>query len=374
MMDAINTVESERPSRKMSAAAAVTNEAAEREQMRANKNGARGSWAPPRPQIPASSLRRRHLEPIRRFGSLSARSTAMIDVFEMVARFAQTEVTVTLVGETGAGKDVIAHALHDQSARAGGPFVIFDCGAVAANLAESELLGHERGAFTGAVSAHAGAFERAHGGTLFLDEIGELPLDLQPRLLRALESRKIRRVGGKTERRIDVRIIAASHRDLRADVSAGKFREDLFFRLAVAVVPVPPLRDRLDDLPELVHGLLEDLGRGDLRVADTTLAALRSHPWPGNVRELKNALACAVAFVDPGVTVLTPSHLKLLPPASNEESWLDGLPLGGQALERIERVAIRQTMAQAAGNKMNAARALGIAVSTLYEKLKKYGL
>jgi DNA-binding NtrC family response regulator len=375
MMDAVNTVESERPSRKMAAAAVVTNEAVEREQMRAsNKNGARGSWAPPRPQMPAPSLRRRHLEPIRHFGSLTARSSAMIQVFEMVQRFAQTEVTVTLVGETGAGKDVIAHALHDQSARAAGPFVIFDCGAVAANLAESELLGHERGAFTGAVSAHAGAFERAHGGTLFLDEIGELPLELQPRLLRALESRKIRRVGGKTERRIDVRIIAASHRDLRADVTAGKFREDLFFRLAVAVVPVPPLRDRLDDLPELVHGLLEDLGRGDLRVAEATLAALRGHPWPGNVRELKNALACAVAFVDPGVTVLTTNHLKLLPPASDEESWLDGLPLGGQALERIERVAIRQTMAQAAGNKMNAARALGIAVSTLYEKLKKYGL
>jgi transcriptional regulator with PAS, ATPase and Fis domain len=298
----------------------------------------------------------------------------MVEVFDMVRRFAQTEVTVTLVGETGAGKDVIAHVLHEESARSTGPFVVFDCGAVAANLAESELLGHERGAFTGAVSAHMGAFERAHGGTLFLDEIGELPLDLQPRLLRALESRKIRRVGGKTERRIDVRVIAASNRDLRADVGTGKFREDLFFRLAVAVVSMPPLRERLDDLPELVISLLTDLGRGDLRVADATYAALRAHPWPGNVRELKNVLSCAVAFVDPGATLLEPTHLKLLRPANNEESWLDGLPLGGQALERIERVAIRQTMAQTDGNKMYAARALGIAVSTLYEKLKKYGL
>jgi DNA-binding NtrC family response regulator len=245
---------------------------------------------------------------------------------------------------------------------------------VAANLAESELLGHERGAFTGAVSAHAGAFERANGGTLFLDEIGELPLDLQPRLLRALESRKVRRVGGKIERRIDVRVIAASNRDLRAEVASGNFREDLFFRLAVAVVPVPPLRDRLDDLPELVTSLLRDLGRPDLHVADATHAALRAHPWPGNVRELKNVLACAVAFVDAGSSSLEPTHLKLLRPANDEESWLNGLPLGGQALERIERVAIRQTMAQTAGNKMNAARALGIAVSTLYEKLKKYGL
>jgi transcriptional regulator with PAS, ATPase and Fis domain len=374
MMDVANTIESERSSRKMPAAA-VSDEAAESERvLTSNKKVARGSWAPPRPQLPAPNLRRRHLGPVRQFGSLSARSASMLEVFDVVQRFAQTEVTITLFGETGAGKDVIAHALHEQSARSGGPFVVFDCGAVAANLAESELLGHERGAFTGAVSAHAGAFERANGGTLFLDEIGELPVDLQPRLLRALESRKVRRVGGKTERRIDVRIVAASNRDLRADVATGKFREDLFFRLAVAVVSVPPLRDRLDDLPELVHSLLADLGRSDLRIADATFTALRAHPWPGNVRELKNVLACALAFVDPGMSVLEPTHLKIRSPANDEESWLDGLPLGGQALERIERVAIRQTMAQAAGNKMYAARALGIAVSTLYEKLKKYGL
>jgi DNA-binding NtrC family response regulator len=374
-MDVANTVESDRPSRQMQAAA-ISNEPAEREATLslANKRSARGSWAPPRPQIPAPTLRRRHLDPVRHFGRLAARAAPMVEVFDVLQRFAQTDVTVTFVGETGAGKDVIAHVLHEQSARAGGPFVIFDCGAVAANLAESELLGHERGAFTGAVSAHAGAFERANGGTLFLDEVGELPLDLQPRLLRALESRKVRRVGGKIDRRIDVRVIAASNRDLRADVGTGKFREDLFFRLAVAVVSVPPLRERLDDLPELVQGLLKDLGRGDLRLADATLGALRAHPWPGNVRELKNVLACAVAFVDPGSMTLEPHHVKLLRPANDEESWLDGLPLGGQALERIERVAIRQTLAQADGNKMFAARALGIAVSTLYEKLKKYGL
>ena len=210
-------------------------------------------------KIPAIS-RRRHLEPIRQFGKLSARSTRMIEVFDLAKRFAETDITVTLFGETGSGKDVLAHVLHEQGARAGGPFVIFDCGAVAANLAESELLGHERGAFTGAVSAHAGAFERAHRGTLFLDEVGELPLDLQPRLLRALENRRIRRVGGKIDRRVDVRVIAASNRDLRSEVTAGNFREDLFFRLAVAVVTVPPLRERLDDLPELVQSLLKDLG------------------------------------------------------------------------------------------------------------------
>lgn len=368
-MEVANTAETRRLGRKAPAAAPK-----EEADPPSSRDGARGSWAPPKLQVPAQAFRRRHLAPVREFGRLAARSAAMHEVFDVLKRFAQTDVTVTFVGETGAGKDVLAHVLHDQSARADGPFVVFDCGAVAANLVESELLGHERGAFTGAVTSHAGAFERAHGGTLFLDEIAELPLDLQPRLLRALESRKVRRVGGRTERRVDVRIVAASNRDLRADVASGRFREDLFFRLAAAVVVVPPLRERLDDLLELVQGLLVDLDRGDLRVADATLAALRAHPWPGNVRELKNALAFAVAFVDPGVTTLEPQHLRLLTPANDEESWLDGLPLGGQALERIERVAIRQTLAQADGNKMHAARALGIAVSTLYEKLKKYGL
>jgi len=255
--------------------------------------------------------------------------------------------------------------------------IAVDCGSVAANLAESELLGHERGAFTGAVTTHAGAFERADGGTLFLDEVAELPLDLQPRLLRALESRRVRRVGGRVDRPVNVRVIAATNRDLRADVASGKFREDLFFRLAVAVVKVPPLRERLEDLPELVLSLLADLGQPELRVSDAVFNALRAHPWPGNARELKNALACAVAFVDAGVTLLEPRHFKLLvspSSADRDSSWIDSLPLAGQALERIERAAIRQTLRQAAGNKAHAARTLGIAVSTLYEKLKKYGL
>jgi DNA-binding NtrC family response regulator len=298
----------------------------------------------------------------------------MHTVFDTLERFARTEVTITLSGETGVGKDILAHVLHEESARAPGPFVVFDCGAVAVNLAESELLGHERGAFTGAITAHAGAFERAHAGTLFLDEVAELPLDLQPRLLRALESRKVRRVGGRQERRIDVRVIAATHRDLRAEVAAGRFREDLYFRLAVAVVPVPPLRERYEDLPQLVNGLLADLGRDELLVSEATLSVLRAHPWPGNVRELKNAIACSIAFVDPGTPVLEPRHLRLLNPRNRDDSWLDGLPLGGQMLERIERAAIRQTMLQADGNKVFAARTLGIAVSTLYEKLRKYGL
>jgi DNA-binding NtrC family response regulator len=318
----------------------------------------------------------RRPEQVRRFGKLAARSAAMHEVFDLVERIARTDVTTTLLGETGCGKDLLAHAIHYQSARAGGPFVVFDCGAVAANLAESELLGHERGAFTGAVTAHPGAFERANGGTLFLDEVGELPVDLQPRLLRALESRKVRRVGGRLDRTIDVRVIAATNRDLRTDVAARRFREDLFFRLAVAVIPVPPLRERLDDLLELVESLLVDLGRPDLRVSPATLVALRAHRWPGNVRELKNVLSCAVALIDPATMTLEPAQVRLeeSSPLQDHVARLDRLPLGGQTLDRIERVAIRQTLAQADGNKVSAARTLGIAVSTLYEKLKKYGL
>jgi transcriptional regulator with PAS, ATPase and Fis domain len=296
----------------------------------------------------------------------------MHELFEALERFARTDVTVTFCGETGAGKDILAHAVHQESARAEGPLVVFDCGAVAANLAESELLGHERGAFTGAVTGHAGAFERAHGGTLFLDEVAELPLELQPRLLRALESRTIRRVGGKHDKPVDVRVVAATNRNLRADVTAGRFREDLFFRLAVAVVKVPPLRERLDDLPELVRTLLADLGRPDVRGSEATSDALRAHVWPGNVRELKNVLACAAAFIPLGGGELEPKHLRLVS-SSSDPSWIDGLPLAGQRLDVIERAAIRQTLAQTSGNKVYAARALGIAVSTLYEKLKKYG-
>jgi transcriptional regulator with PAS, ATPase and Fis domain len=335
----------------------------------------------PRSRVPSSarpvlkpSWQGRPVGIVRHLGQLVTRSEAMVEAFDLLERLARSDVTVTLMGDTGVGKEVFAHALHELSSRAEGPFVVFDCGAVAASLAESELLGHERGAFTGAVAAHAGAFERADGGTLFLDEVGELPLDLPPRLLRALESRKVRRVGGRLERPIDVRVVAATNRDLRAEVAAGRFREDLFFRLAVGVVPVPPLRERLDDLRDLVRSLLADLGRSDLRVSDAAFATLRAHPWPGNVRELKNVIACAVAFVDPGTNMVEPSHLRVLDSGTEEGSWLEGLPLGGQALERIERVAIRQTMVQSDGNKMFAARRLGIAVSTLYEKLKKYGL
>jgi transcriptional regulator with PAS, ATPase and Fis domain len=295
----------------------------------------------------------------------------MHDVYAVVGRLATTDVTVTFTGETGTGKDVFAHIVHELSPRASQPFVVFDCGAVPANLVESELFGHERGAFTGALAEHAGAFERTHGGTLFLDEIGELPLELQPRLLRVLDNHLVRRVGGTKDRQVDVRIVAATNRDLGALVAAKQFRQDLYFRLAAAIVNLPPLRARLDDLRILVPRLLDDLGRSEVVVPDATFETLRAHAWPGNIRELKNALACGLAFVESGP--LEPRHLRFVSPPP-EEAVLDRLPLAGHPLGHIERAAIRQTLREARGNKVQAAKTLGIAPSTLYEKLKKYAL
>jgi two-component system, NtrC family, response regulator HydG len=302
---------------------------------------------------------------------VAAASAAMRNVLELLTPLALSEVTITLIGETGTGKDVLARNVHQQSKRHDGEFVVFDCGAVAQNLAESELFGHERGAFTGAHAAHQGAFERAHRGTLFLDEIGELPLDLQTRLLRVLGSRCVRRVGGTQDRPADVRIVAATNRDLGAEVAAGRFRQDLYFRLAAAVVQVPPLRDRPEDLPILVARLLEDLDHSEVEITPAALDTLRARRWPGNVRELKNTLACALAFLDGNA--LEPRHFCFLN-QTESKSCVDQLALGGQKLECIERVAISQTLALTHGNKARAAQLLGIATSTLYEKLKKYRL
>jgi DNA-binding NtrC family response regulator len=328
--------------------------------------------APAEIPLPRSDSKIPRIVPIcglRRFGEVTVASPAMQDVVAVLERLSRTEVTITLLGETGTGKDVMARAIHDRSGRTG-PFVVFDCGAVPPNLIESELFGHERGAFTGAVNSHAGAFERAREGTLFLDEVGELPVDLQPRLLRALESRSVRRVGGSRDRATDARIVAATNRDLASLVQNQQFRADLYFRLAAAVVSLPPLRERPEDLRLLVPTLLAQLGRAEVTVPEATLAVLRSHNWPGNIRELKNTLACSLAFADSGV--LEARHLRLLP-AAQDRSALESLPLGGQRLEAIERMAIKLTLQQTGGNKAQAAQLLGIAVSTLYEKLKKYG-
>ncbi len=228
-----------------------------------------------------------------RFGDALGQSLVMRTLFGVLESIAPTDATVLLEGETGTGKDVLARAIWTESTRSRGPFVVVDCGAVSYSLIESELFGHERGAFTGAVAARQGAFELADGGTVFLDEIGELPLDVQPKLLRVLETREFRRVGGNRVNKTDVRVIAATKRNLPREVQAGKFREDLFFRLAVVPVTVPALRARREDIAMLVDNFLKTTGSG-LIVTDEMTQALVAHDWPGNVRELRNVLERAV--------------------------------------------------------------------------------
>ncbi|HSN27034.1 MAG TPA: sigma 54-interacting transcriptional regulator [Kofleriaceae bacterium] len=306
----------------------------------------------------------------RRFGAAVGSSPQMRGVFELLERLAPSDLTITLLGETGVGKDVLACAVHEASARRAGPFVVFDCGAATPTLIESALFGHEKGAFTGANATVQGAFERAHGGTLFFDEIGELSLDLQPKLLRALEQRKVQRIGSTVELPVDVRILAATNRDLEAEVAAGRFRQDLFFRLSAAVVAVPPLRERLTDLPELVEAILAAEGRR-VRVTHETLEALATYDWPGNVRELRNVLLAAAAMAD--ADLVEPRHLLLFKPRRRNATLAD-FPLAGRSLQSIERAAIVQTLQRAEGNKVRAAKALGIAPSTLYEKMRRYGI
>ena len=229
------------------------------------------------------------------FGAAIGQSLAMRTIFGVLERIAPTEATVLLEGETGTGKDVLARAILAKSPRAAKPYVVVDCGAVSYSLIESELFGHERGSFTGAVAMRQGAFELAEGGTVFLDEIGELPLDVQPKLLRVLETREFRRVGGNKTMKTNVRVIAATKRNLQREVSAGKFREDLYFRLAVVPVTVPPLRARREDIPMLARHILKLTSTTtDYVMNDEALAALMAHDWPGNVRELRNVLERAV--------------------------------------------------------------------------------
>jgi DNA-binding NtrC family response regulator len=236
-----------------------------------------------------------------RFGLARGTSQSMRRIFTVLERIARTPASILLVGETGTGKDVLARSIHAKSARADGPFEVVDCGAIAGSLIESELFGHERGAFTGAVSAREGAFERAAGGTLFLDEMGELPLELQPKLLRVLDAREFRRVGGSKTLAANVRIVAATTRDLAREIAQGTFREDLFFRLAVVTLDVPPLRARREEIPMLVEALLEAAGASlDRRPSAATLSMLMAYDWPGNVRELRNVVERTLHFSSSG--------------------------------------------------------------------------
>lgn len=253
--------------------------------------------------LPEGKAERLRPSPRTQFGDLLGPSKAMREVFALVERIAPSDVTILLQGETGTGKELAARSIHAHSQRAAGPLVVFDCAAVAPTLIESELFGHSKGAFTGAISAMPGVFERAQGGTVLIDEIGDLPLTLQPRLLRVLDARVIKRLGSTRDRPVDVRVIAATHLDLVKMVRAGHFRDDLYYRLSVVEVILPPLRNRLEDLVPLIQHFLAAAGwPPDVEVGGPGLELLDAHHWPGNVRELRNVIDRAVSLASgPGV-------------------------------------------------------------------------
>jgi transcriptional regulator with PAS, ATPase and Fis domain len=307
-----------------------------------------------------------------RFGRLIGRSTAMRSAFVVLEAAAASASTVLLQGESGTGKDLAAESIHLESARRDAPFVVVDCSAIPANLLEAELFGFEAGAFTGATSQRIGAFEAASGGTILLDEIGELALDLQPKLLRAIERREIQRIGSAQRIATDVRIIAATNRNLRQEVNARRFRSDLYFRLAVLVVTLPPLRDRAPDLPLLVAGLLDDLRAGDSPIARALrggelLPELLRHGWPGNVRELRNYVeACLVR------------QERAAAPERADEPAIDvALPLREvreRWLRHVERRYLEQLLVLHGNNVSAAARAAGIDRVHLHRLLARAGL
>jgi transcriptional regulator with GAF, ATPase, and Fis domain len=311
-------------------------------------------------------------------------SPAMRAVFSRVERVAKTDATVLINGETGTGKEVIAWSIYEASKRKDKPFVVVDCGGIARNLVESQLFGHEKGAFTGAHQKRLGAFERADGGTLFLDELGELELELQPKLLRALERREIQRVGGEATLKVDVRIIAATNRDLRAMVARGEFREDLYYRLAVVTTELPPLRERPEDIPPLVDKFLVDMGATRDELPDGAMARFLEHDWPGNARELKNAVERAVVLGEAKLLSATSrpaaSASAPAPEAGGDTgvfTVVTDVPYKDQKANVVadfEERYVRVLLKKHAGNVSAAAREAGIDRMSLHKILQRYDL
>jgi two-component system, NtrC family, response regulator AtoC len=297
------------------------------------------------------------------------------DVLRMISRLKDTRTPVLISGESGTGKELAARAIHFRGSMAQTPFVAVDCGSLVPTLMESELFGYEKGAFTGATRSKPGLFQSANGGTIFLDEIGELPLEMQAKLLRVLQEKEVRPVGSNDKVNVDVRVIAATNRDLEAAYRAGTFRKDLYFRLDVVTVHLPPLRERRSDIPVLVHHFLDRYAKGShLQVTSAAMKSLLNYDWPGNVRELENCVARAVTLGD-RVTI----DVVDLPPAIRSEQTdpvastsQDAASLSTTALAEMEKITILRVFEQANGDKALAGKMLGISRATLYRKLKRY--
>jgi DNA-binding NtrC family response regulator len=328
-----------------------------------------GAPVPKSPQPPAR--RNDNMAPFGMIGN----SASIRKLAEVVRRVGASDAAVLIEGETGSGKELVARGLHDVSVRHDRPFVVVNCGAISPELIESELFGHEKGAFTGATAQRRGAFELAHNGTIFLDEIGELPYTLQPKLLRVLEQKEIKRVGGNDTIQANVRILAATNRNLREEVARKTFREDLFFRVGAITVSVPPLRDRREDIAPIArHFLAGTNGRsaGPMpSMNPAALDALISHDWPGNVRELRNAVLRAVVMADGAeLDAADFAFLNQAIRGNAESPVIEGL----SRWEQAERANILAELSRQGGNKTRTARSLGIAKSTLFEKLKRYAI
>ncbi|KAF0243508.1 MAG: hypothetical protein FD180_3292 [Planctomycetota bacterium] len=323
------------------------------------------------------------LRELGHFGRLDGSSPGMQKVYDFLTRVGPTEVSVLITGESGTGKELTAQTLHDLSPRRDGPMLAMNCGAVPANIIESELFGHERGSFTGALQKHDGYFSRANGGTLFLDEIAEMQYDLQVKLLRVLETGKLTRIGGEREVSVNVRIVAATNRDVQAAVASGKLREDLYYRLKVMSVCMPPLRDRGDDVIELAELFLRKVNEKDgtsKRFESATLDRLKAHRWPGNVRELKNVVQSAAIMADERIL---PQHLSLnetpcaagpadcssAPPVNGGNFTVD---IGTSTVDETERRLVMATLQACGNNKTQAAKQLGLNLKTLYNRMKAW--
>jgi len=305
------------------------------------------------------------------FEGLIGQSHQMVEIYKLIARMAALDTTVLIEGETGTGKELVARAIHGASGRAARPFVVVDCAALPETLFESELFGHERGAFTGAFAARRGLLETSAGGTCFLDEIGELTAPLQAKLLRTLQERSIRRVGGNDEIPFDVRVVVATNRDLRKLVADGGFRDDLYYRLNVVTITMPPLRERASDIPLLAQHFLEIFarrsGRAIKRLAPESVALLAGYRWPGNVRELEHVIERAMALSS-SETLLPddfPPHLR------EERDRAPRLPADGMTLEDVKRWYVNKVLEESGGNKLRAAELLGIDRRTLYRILER---